>query len=392
LIRLPAARVLVLTLLTLAAGLSAVPSSSSATRSSEGPTWVPLRGEFRVARTWGHAGGHGYPAIDFQIPSGRSVRVYAAGPGTVIAAEGGCPDSTAEGAHTDCNGSQGNLVDIVHADGRRSRYLHLRYASVTVGPGEYVCRGCLIGRTGWSGNVSPPGPDGGHLHYEELRGFKLVSPGPMHAEQRTGRVTYPGPGQNWREAGREHLAIENHGFPAPGPAPTASCHGWMATRVGTAGADQIRGTVGPDIIVGGAGNDTIRGIDGDDKLCGASGDDVLVGGPHWDDLDGGDGTDTCFQDEEDGYQTAGQGTLVSCESPPYDLTIEVRCCLRFVTSQPSGISCPPDCSESYPVQTQVTLTLSGPGASGNAAWSGCDTQTSGSVCIVTMTSDRRVTV
>ena len=387
---LPVARRALIPLLLL--GMLAAPESLGASREPprDGPTWMPLRGRIILGRTWGHPGGHSFPSMDFEIPAGQSVPIYSAGPGTVISAVEDCPDTTPEGKHADCNGGQGNLVEIVHPDGRRSRYLHLRSHAVVVEPGDHACRGCLIGRSGWSGNVSPPGPGGGHLHYEELRGFRPVNPGPMLALHRGGRVSYPRGGLNWVSIGGDRLVLRNNGFPPPGPTPTASCQGWAATWVGTAGPDQLVGTSGPDIISAGAGNDSVRGVDGDDRICGGLGDDTLVGGANHDVIDGGDGIDTCFVEEEDGYKTAGEETLVSCERPPYVLTVEVRCCLRFVTSEPGGISCPPDCSEAFAPGIAVTLTLS----TGSGRWEGCDEEgmTQGPTCVVTMSSDRHVSV
>lgn len=387
--RMPGARTALVSLVLI--GMLASPDGSTASRKpdQEGPTWVPLRGRTVVGRTWGHRGGHSFPSIDFEVAAGKSVPVYATGPGTVIAAVGTCADTTARGGHADCNGGQGNLVEIVHPDGRRSRYLHLAFDGVTVSPGEHVCRGCEIGRTGWSGNVSPPGPGGAHLHYEELRGFQTVDPGPMRALHREGRVVYPSGGAGWREVGGDRLVIRNTGFPPPGPAPTASCQGWAATRIGTAGPDQLAGTPGPDIIAGGAGDDSIRGAEGDDRICGGAGDDTLIGGAHEDMLDGGDGTDTCFVEEEGGRRTAGRESVVFCERPPYVLTVSVGCCARFVISEPGGISCPPDCSEPFNPGTVVTLTHS----PGPARWSGCDQESVGqTTCVVTMASDRHIVV
>jgi hypothetical protein len=377
--------------LLLLAGMLAIPDASAdlSTPSTDGPTWVPLKGRIVVGRTWGHAGGHSFPSIDFEVPAGRSVPVFAAGPGTVIAAVEDCPDTSPEGRYTDCNGGQGNLVEIVHPDGRRSRYLHLRFHGADVVQGQYVCRGCPIGRTGWSGNVSPAGPGGAHLHYEEIRGFRPVDPGPMRALHRGGRVVYPRGGAGWKQVGGDRLVIRNTGFPAPGPAPTASCQGWAATRIGTNGPDQLVGTAGLDIIAGMGGNDSIRGADGDDRICGGPGDDTLIGGAHQDILDGGDGTDTCFGDEQGVSRPVGQDTLISCERPPYILSVTVGCCVRFVSSEPEGITCPPDCSEPFDPGTVVTLTHSpGPGR-----WEGCDQESVGQqTCVVTMSSDRHVVV
>lgn len=333
----------------------------------ETANWLPFRGRIRISRTWGHPGGHDYPAIDFEVPAGTSAPIYAAGPGTVIQAFEDCPETTPSGTNADCNEGRGNFVEITHPDGRRSRYLHLRHGSVTVEVGDHVCTGCRIGRSGWSGNVSPAGPEGGHLHYEEFEYFTQVDPGPMLARHASGRVSYPGKGRSWTRVGKKGLTVRNTRFPRPDPGPVAECMGWAATRVGTAGNDEMRGTTGPDIMVGLGGNDSIHGFDADDRLCGGAGDDSLVGGVGLDSIDGGDGTDSCFQDYEDGPpQTSGE--LIACEGGPYQLTVSVGCCFRFVTSEPAGITCPPDCNEVYPPNQRVILRLN----SGSGYWSGCE--------------------
>jgi Ca2+-binding RTX toxin-like protein len=98
-------------------------------------------------------------------------------------------------------------------------------------------------------------------------------------------------------------------LPPPPPGAGARCAGKPATKVGTAGRDNLRGTRGRDVIVGrggadviaglagndlvcaGAGNDTVRGGRGRDRLLGGSGRDRLVGGPGADVLAGGPGRD-----------------------------------------------------------------------------------------------------
>jgi|GEM_PF-4764712 RTX toxins and related Ca2+-binding proteins len=71
----------------------------------------------------------------------------------------------------------------------------------------------------------------------------------------------------------------------------ASCAGYVATRVGTSGADTMHGTTGDDIITGLGGNDLLYGGGGDDVLCGAAGDDQLFGEADRDLLSGGLGDD-----------------------------------------------------------------------------------------------------
>jgi Ca2+-binding RTX toxin-like protein len=69
------------------------------------------------------------------------------------------------------------------------------------------------------------------------------------------------------------------------------CQGKPATRVGTEGANTIKGGSGPDVIVGLGGNDKLDGRGGKDVICGGSGNDTLTGGKGKDRLDGGPGND-----------------------------------------------------------------------------------------------------
>ncbi len=74
----------------------------------------------------------------------------------------------------------------------------------------------------------------------------------------------------------------------------ARCDGVVATKVGTAKADVIRGTAGRDIIAGLGGNDIIIGRGGNDIICGGAGNDRLVGGAGHDKLLGQTGRDRLF--------------------------------------------------------------------------------------------------
>ena len=56
---------------------------------------------------------------------------------------------------------QANLVELTHADGTRSRYLHLRRGSVKVAVGQSVAAGEPLGEIGSSGCSTAP-----HLHFE----------------------------------------------------------------------------------------------------------------------------------------------------------------------------------------------------------------------------------
>ncbi|MGH7357640.1 MAG: M36 family metallopeptidase, partial [Candidatus Rokuibacteriota bacterium] len=70
------------------------------------------------------------------------------------------------------------------------------------------------------------------------------------------------------------------------------CLGRPATRVGTNGANRLRGTQGADVFVGLGGNDVIVGRGGNDRLCGNDGRDHLVGRGGRDRSNGGAGVDT----------------------------------------------------------------------------------------------------
>ncbi len=83
-----------------------------------------------------------------------------------------------------------------------------------------------------------------------------------------------------------------------GSGPT--CHGYLATIVGTHGDDVIRGTAKRDVILAGRGDDVIRGLGGNDIICagvgedtvfGGNGSDWITGGPGYDILKGGRGND-----------------------------------------------------------------------------------------------------
>jgi murein DD-endopeptidase MepM/ murein hydrolase activator NlpD len=91
--------------------------------------------------------------LDLAAPSGTPV--VAPAPGIVT--------------HVGRSFATGLVMEITHANGVRSRYLHLR--SVTVREGQRVLRGTLIAAVGSSGLSTGP-----HLHYEVLVGGHPVNP------------------------------------------------------------------------------------------------------------------------------------------------------------------------------------------------------------------------
>ena len=66
-------------------------------------------------------------------------------------------------------GDYGNTVDVLHPDGVRTRYAHLR--KVHVDAGEKVRAGHVLGQVGRTGRTT-----GANLHFEVTVGDKLVDP------------------------------------------------------------------------------------------------------------------------------------------------------------------------------------------------------------------------
>lgn len=96
-------------------------------------------------------GVHGYNGVDLAAPIGTAV--YAAAAGDVIIARSG-----------GYNGGYGSYVVIRHDNGTQTLYAHL--SSVSVGVGETVGKGSVVGGVGNSGRST-----GAHLHFE-VRGAR----------------------------------------------------------------------------------------------------------------------------------------------------------------------------------------------------------------------------
>jgi extracellular elastinolytic metalloproteinase len=73
-----------------------------------------------------------------------------------------------------------------------------------------------------------------------------------------------------------------------------SCLGQAATKVGTEGANVLRGGAGADVLAGLGGNDRISGGGGSDLICAGAGADRLTGGRGRDKFDAGEGNDTIY--------------------------------------------------------------------------------------------------
>lgn len=115
------------------------------------PVAVPVRDTHRISSAFGRrsdpfTGRAAYHmGIDFAAP--RRTEIFSAAPGRVV--------------HAGRQGAYGNLVEIDHGWGIRSRYAHLH--SVNVRANQRVERGESIGLLGCTGRCTGP-----HLHYEIL--------------------------------------------------------------------------------------------------------------------------------------------------------------------------------------------------------------------------------
>ncbi len=91
---------------------------------------------------------------------------YAADRGTPVMA-------TADGVVTQAgvNGGYGNLLEIRHPNGFRTRYAHLRGSAGDIGVGTRVRQGQVVAYVGATGLATGP-----HLHYEMRRGGEALDP------------------------------------------------------------------------------------------------------------------------------------------------------------------------------------------------------------------------
>ncbi|MEA3219759.1 M23 family metallopeptidase [Immundisolibacter sp.] len=94
-----------------------------------------------------------HPGIDFRAPQGAPIQAMAAG---VVVGSG-------------WESGYGNVVEIDHGNGFRTRYAHNQANLVT--KGQTVKRSQLIARVGRTGHAT-----GSHVHLEVLRGGRLMDP------------------------------------------------------------------------------------------------------------------------------------------------------------------------------------------------------------------------
>lgn len=128
-------------------------------RESARPRGIPLKGSFGTSSDFGlrrNPFGSGYEfheGLDFISAYGAPI--YATAPGTVNIAS--------------WTGGYGNLVEIDHGYGYKTRYAHL--SKVVISKGAKVERGQVIGHLGNTGRSSGP-----HLHYGVYQDQLAVDP------------------------------------------------------------------------------------------------------------------------------------------------------------------------------------------------------------------------
>lgn len=124
-------------------------------------------------------------------------------------------------------------------------------------------------------------------------GWEVTGANPTGPGDVVYRVNITGATVNGKAVSRSYSVTS---FDASAPAAPVvagpTCQGKPATIIGTAGADQLRGTPGDDVIVGLGGDDVIDGLSGNDVICGGPGDDLIRAGWGNDVVIGGNGRDS----------------------------------------------------------------------------------------------------
>lgn len=134
-----------------------LPKASPA--AGEGPVELQLPLKGRISSDFGlrsdpmHGHQRRHSGVDIAAPRGAEIASAAAG--TVIFAGK--------------RGGYGNLVEIEHADGRRTRYAHAE--QLLVSPGQYVEDGQPIATVGSTGRSTGP-----HLHFEVTENGAKINP------------------------------------------------------------------------------------------------------------------------------------------------------------------------------------------------------------------------
>lgn len=127
---------------------------------------VPVPGRITGMVGDPRAGSSGHHGIDIAAVTGTPIKAFLSG--TVVRA-------SANG------GVYGNVVDVEHGNGYKTRYAHLN--SIAVSAGQAVGRGAPIGTVGSTGRSTGP-----HLHFELYQNGQLLNPCTVFGCRRGSRV------------------------------------------------------------------------------------------------------------------------------------------------------------------------------------------------------------
>lgn len=141
-------------------GASSVNTFDSKLVMSSGAT--PEAGKELIFPTTGKLS-QGFRAGHYALDVANSAKpdVWAAAPGTVTSAKGGCVPREVR-IDRGCNGGYGNVVIVDHGGGLQTLYAHLE--TVYVSDGQKLERGQAVGKMGSSGRTY--GKTGIHVHFE----------------------------------------------------------------------------------------------------------------------------------------------------------------------------------------------------------------------------------
>lgn len=128
---------------------------ATAAQAAPCPARMPVQGYFSSG--FGPRGGGWHSGVDLVAPAGTPV--FAAASGTVAFA----------GTYY----AYGLMVEIMHRDGTRARYAHLRSFAPHIRPGATVAAGEQLGAVGRTGRATTA-----HLHLELRRDGRAVDPWP----------------------------------------------------------------------------------------------------------------------------------------------------------------------------------------------------------------------
>ena len=134
-----------------------------------GYTW-PVPGFYHLTSLWDEdRGDSNHGALDIASAGVEGANVVAAHSGIVDVAQSDCVHNWGKDSSCGCGGGYGNWVRIDHGDGYSTIYAHM--SSITVGYGDYVEAGQLLGFVGSTGYST-----GAHLHFETLYGGVKYNP------------------------------------------------------------------------------------------------------------------------------------------------------------------------------------------------------------------------